>query len=163
MKLTSIDRKQTKDGSPYIIAFVDLHDGQEDAKGTIWKRSKYRADFPNFDALEVGDEIDAVLKVSGDYMNIEPSPSKNAPQRSFTPNKGTPQAITKAMDRKEESIEKFQNNKQEAIALAGAMRDATLVSLASLKDQPFPTDAEFKEEWTKWVQFFLAKGSEPFI
>ncbi len=43
------------------------------------------------------------------------------------------------------------------------MRDATMVSLAAYREQPFPTDDEFKAEWRKWVKFFLGEADQPFI
>lgn len=115
--------------------------------------------FPNFDAIAPGITVEGELWQSGQgkWYLFPPKVQKQG-NSNF---KG--QQIEKAMERKEQAIDTFQDKKNEAILRAGAFRDATLVSLASLRDQPFPSDEEYKAEWKKWVKYFLQKGDEPFV
>lgn len=117
--------------------------------------------FLNFDKFEEGYEFEANpwTNDKGTMYLFAPKPKTNAPQG----NSARSGAIAKAQETKREDIAAAQDNKHKAIALAGAMRDATQIALASLKDAPFPTDVEFKAEWEKWCKWLLAKGSEPFI
>jgi len=44
--------------------------------------------------------------------------------------------------------------------VSAAMRDAVQITLASLREQPFPTDEEFDAEFTKWRNWYLAKWED---
>jgi hypothetical protein len=50
-----------------------------------------------------------------------------------------------------------QTNKNTAVMIAAAMRDATSIALSALKEQPFPTDAEFIAEFMKWWDWYIAE------
>lgn len=157
-KLTSIERKTAKNGAAFAVVFVQDSEGQE-FKAAIWKDSKFRGVFPNFDTLAVGQTIEGDLKVSGEFTNFEPP--KGVQIKTAGGYKSV--QIEKAQDHKAELIDKFQDKKQESIQLAGAMRDATLITLASLKDQPFPDDEDFKREYEAWVKYLLNLGNQPFV
>lgn len=143
-KLDSIDIKQTQAGKDYAV----VTSGEQ--KGSM---------FEGFTGLKVGDEVEGDFTTNGKYTNFRLKTTLQRP--AFMGNKTA--QMEKVMERKEVAIEHAQERKQDAIAKAGAFRDATLVSLASLRDQPFPTDEEYKEEWVKWVKFFLNQGEQPFI
>lgn len=117
--------------------------------------------FPNFDDIKEGAITEGELWESGSskwYLFAPKQKPARSPNGSFRDAQ-----IEKIMDKKEASIEKFQGRKEESIKLAGAMRDAVLVSLASLRDQPFPTDEEYKAEFEKWLKYFLNIGEQPFV
>lgn len=72
-----------------------------------------------------------------------------------------PGNMEKVMDRKEASIDKFTTRKEDSIRLAGAMRDATLITLAELAGSPLVAE-EFKERWNSWKSWLLDVGEQPF-
>lgn len=118
--------------------------------------------WPQFKDFSLGAVIEGNLwknPTSGKYSLFPPKPRTGA----YGARGGGSAAVTKAQDHKAELIEKAQDKKHDAIKLAGAMRDATLITLASLKDAPFPTDSDFKEEWTKWVKWLIGQSEQPFI
>jgi len=69
--------------------------------------------------------------------------------------KGGAPGIKAAQERKAETIKEAQENRAQGVKVAAAMRDATLITLASLKDQPFPTDEEFQAEFIKWRSWYM--------
>ena len=152
---------------------VDVKEGIEggkEIKGASVNRTDNKTGAINFKKADGTDAFD--LFVEGYTFEAEPwtSPTKGttylfAPKPA-KPSTGAPRAfggIAKAQETKAANIEKAQDRKQDAIALAGAFRDATLISLAQLKDEPFPTADEFKETWTYWVRWILSKNNEPFV
>lgn len=143
--------KETRAGAPYKL--FTLEDGK-------------RLSVFNFDAryndINVGTDVpDDSLVYDQQYDNYKLKP---LPKPAGGPRSGFGgQQAEALMEKKNNNVEAAQARKSDAIARAGAFRDATLVSLALLKDQPFPTDVDFKREWEKWVKYFLGKGEEPFI
>lgn len=140
-KIDALEQKKTKNGKPYVV---------------VKSGDKTGSCFRGFGGFKVGDEVDGEFVQSGNFTNFELNNKVERP--NFMKHN-----IDAAVEKKNENIEEAQERKQEAIQLAGAFRDATLVTLASLKEQPFPTDEEFKAEWRKWVKFFLNEGDQPFI
>jgi hypothetical protein len=69
-------------------------------------------------------------------------------------------AIAKAQETKAENIKEAQANKNTAVMIAAAMRDASSIALAALKEQPFPTDDEFIAEFLKWRDWYLKTWHE---
>jgi hypothetical protein len=152
MKTTALTMRETKNGAPYKV-FV-MEDGN--------KLSVF-----NFDArygeIDVGTDLpESVLLFDPAYSNYKLRPLPKGPQVKTSAGYKTVQ-MEKVMETKAANIEVAQTRKNDAIALAGAMRDSTLITLAALKDQPFPTDEEFKAEWVKWVKWILSKHDEPFL
>lgn len=149
MKTASVQIKTTRAGDPYKV--FQMEDG------------KYLSVFKfdeRYEAMEVGVDIaDDQLIFDAQYGNYKLKPLPKPP----TAPRGGGAAITKAMETKSENIKEAQDRRNEAVLRAGAFRDATLVTLAMLKDQPFPTDADFKSEWERWVKYFMGKGAEPFV
>ena len=117
--------------------------------------------WPQWETLADGVVIDGNLWTNPTNQKQAIYPPKPKAAGGFTPRGAG--AITKAMETKAANIEVAQTRKNDAIALAGAMRDSTLITLAALKDQPFPTDEEFKAEWTKWVKWILNQHEQPFL
>jgi hypothetical protein len=149
--------------SDFKTADIKSNDGVATTGVGIGRKAKDGTiQFQTFDAFVDGYQMEGNLWRSPStgkqylYPIREPKPATGAYTRSGG-------AITKAQEKKAEDIETAQNRKKDAIALAGAFRDATLISLASYRDIPFPTDEEFKAEWIKWVRWILSKNEEPFI
>lgn len=143
------------------VVTLQMSETSQQSDVSVNKVNKKGEEFSGFDAIAVGVEVKGELWQSsaGKWYLFAPKPDAGKPWKSG----GGSAAIAKAQETKREDIKEAQERKNEAIALAGAMRDATLVSLAALRDTPFPTDDEFKAEWTKWVKFFLGAGDQPFI
>lgn len=140
-KITHIDHKVTKTNKPYAMVMVSDLAGEY--RASMWE---------GYEALKVGDPVDGELTVKGDFTNFRLS----GQPRTFAPRAASRGAdIKAAQEMKATHIKSAQDNREKGIQLAGAMRDATTVTLASLRDQPFPTDEEFKEEWRKWREFFI--------
>lgn len=140
-----------------IITAVGL-DGIEITDGSLNRKDKKTgAEFPHYNEIVEGFsfEADTWHNPSGKWYFFPP--------KVKTAFKRDPSAITKAMETKKANIDEFQEKKQDAIKMAGAMRDATLISLASMRDQPFPMDEEYKAEWTKWYKWLLNQGDQPFV
>lgn len=114
-------------------------------------------DYEGYAAVVEGGVVSGEVFKKGEYWNFKGENQKPA----YTG--GKTGAMNKVMETKNSNILAAQDRKHDAIAKAGAFRDATLVTLASLKDQPFPLDEEFQAEWTKWVKYFLNVGEQPFI
>lgn len=132
--------------------------------------------FPNFNDLTPGSEIQGNLwkhPTTGRYT-LYPlrQPPKNdgevvarqgAPQPSYVPRSGpagmmaTKAAnIESAQERKNEAIEKAQENKSNAIKVAAAMRDATLISIALMNNDPEGA-GEFTTSFTRIKEWYLAE------
>lgn len=122
--------------------------------------------FPNFDNLTPGATVDGELwqSTAGKWYLFAPKPSPMGGRPAWAGKKTAD--IGKAMDRKEESIEKFQSSKENSIKMAGAMRDATLLTIeeihyAQSKGEEI-TEKFVKETWSKWRTWLLGKSEEPF-
>ncbi len=114
----------------------------------------------DFDSLTVGSTLEA------DFWQ---NPSDSTRKYLFAPKPkkaGNPafrsQQIEKAQERKEASIHEAQDRKAEGIARAGAFRDATLIVVELMRQEPFPTQDEIKSAWREWVRFFINEGEQPF-
>lgn len=144
MIISGIEPKTSSGGKPYAV----ITSG--DQKGSCWDKIDFK----------VGDDVDGEFTMNGTYTNFKLKRKVGAP--NFVQKQRSAE-IEKAQETKREDIAEAQNRKHDAIKLAGAFRDATLISLASLKEMPFPTDDQFKDEWTKWVKWLLLQGDQPFI
>lgn len=118
---------------------------------------------PRYAELEVGSDIpetDLIFDPAyGNYkLNKAPVVFPARPASLGGPRP----SMAAAVEKKGVMIEKAQERKSEGVNISGAFRDATLISLASLRDQPFPTDEEFKAEWRKWVKFIMNEHEQPF-
>lgn len=118
--------------------------------------------WPGFKGFVEGTTIEGNLWKSPSSSKYSIFPPKSS-SGAYTKRGVGSAAISAAQDTKRVDIAVAQDRKHDAIARAGAFRDSTLVTLASLRDQPFPTDEAFKAEWTRWVKYFLGKADEPFI
>lgn len=160
-----------KKSPDWIVADLKGLDGTVGYKVSINRTNRDGSEiqFPGFESLDEGSVIegnlwtnpaDAAKKAL--YPSKAPAarPTGAAPTAGGYPSRGG--GIAKAQETKRVDIETAQERKHEAIQIAGAFRDATLITLASLKDQPFPTDDEFKEMWKGWVKYFLDLHEQPF-
>lgn len=139
-----IEQKTTSTGKVKADAVLKLPDGSLSKTVTIW------ADFPNFPSLAAGLPIEGDIVEKSQYATLYPP---KAPKTAYTPRSAT--NIAKAQEVKGQQIEDAQTRKHDSIKVAGAMRDATLITLADLKDRPFPQDEDFKKAWKGWVDFLL--------
>ena len=158
-KIEWLERKETTTGKKKADAtIVDEQGKSEDV--TIW------GDFPNFDNLAPGSEIEGEIKPASDPKY---KPSLNAPR---TPQKAPGGAykqkmIEDTMIRKETSIAKFQATKEEGIRMMSAQRDAVLLVTTFYKDrigndrvlnQGFSEDemeSILKKKIVEWRDWFL--------
>lgn len=143
---------------------VDLEENGIETIGVSVNRVGKNGDvFPNFDAIDVGAEIEGVYwrsTTGKDYL-FPPRPQNAArPAGGTAAGANRSKAIRESQELKGAMIQRSQDVKELGIKIAGAMRDATLITVASLKDQPFPTDEEFKAEWEKWRDYFIAQYDE---
>ena len=135
------------------VAFMgaSMNRTNKDGTGVQW---------PQWDTLADGSVIEGNLWTNPTNQRQAIYPPK--PQAKGNPAfKG--QQIAKMQETKAANIAMAQDRKNESISIHGAFRDATLIALQSYKDVPFPTDEEFKAEWTKWVRWILSKHDEPFL
>jgi hypothetical protein len=110
--------------------------------------------FPNFDGIILGATIDGELwrSPSGKNYLFAPKPASTGGSRA---NPG----IAKAMERKETSIAKFQDSKETSIKLAGAMRDAVLITTTFYKDLALE-DADIEAKIKQWRNWFLSNHGD---
>ncbi len=151
MKTIELIVKQTKAGDDYHV--FKMEDGK------FLSVFKFDTRFPE---INVGTDLpDDVLIYDPQYSNykLKPLPKPAGGPRTG----GNAATIAKAQETKREDIEAAQDRKERSIRLSQAMGGATQIALASLKDQPFPTDDDFKAEWTKWCKWLIAQGNQPFI
>lgn len=116
-----------------------------DKKGNIWAA---------FDSIVEGGSVEADFWRSdaGKPYLFAPKPTKSPTGA----NRGQSGAnIAKAQERKQEGINKSMDRKEMAILVSAAMRDATQITLASLKNEPFPTDADFGREFRKYRDWYI--------
>lgn len=142
--------KETKAGAPYKL--FQMEDGK--------RLSVFQFDTRYAEITEGIDIPDDALIYDQQYDNykLKPLPKPaGSPRGGF----GSKQA-EELINKKNDNIQQNMASKNEAIIRAGSARDATLVSLACLKDAPFPTDSEYKAEWEKWYKYFMGKAEEPF-
>lgn len=142
-KVEKVEKRTTATGKP--MARVDLIGGEGEflENVTVW------GDHPDFDALAVGSTIEGDYKDDGKWktlFGIKPKPAANA---------GGMRGVAAAQERKGAMIANAQESKSQAIKVAAAMRDGVAIALASFKDVPFPTDAEFQAEVVKWREWYL--------
>lgn len=149
MKTISLTMKQTKAGDAYKL--FQMEDGK--------KLSVFQFDSRYNDINDGTDIPEDQLVYDQQYDNYK---LKQLPKVPAGGSRGGAN-IAKAQETKAENIKEAQDRKAEAITRAGAFRDATLVTLAMLKDQPFPTDDDFKKNWELWVKYFMGKADEPFV
>ena len=156
-KVEEIEQKTTSTGKTKADATLIGEDNVRVERVTIW------ADFPNFATLAVGGYVTGTLRASADPKYGPTLYTERVISPAGGGRTGMSTGIAKAQETKRDDIKDAQERKNEAIQLAGAFRDATLVSLQALRDNPFPTDEEYKAEWTKWCKWFLQQGDQPFI
>lgn len=150
------EQKTTSTGKTKLNTTLKDDKGNQTVDVTIWQ------DYPNFATLQPGSEVEGDLVAAKDPKY---GPTLYPPRSNLGAKPGwakkDPAAITKAMERKEQGIERFQASKEESIKMAGAMRDATLITLAEFSGQPFDAE-QFKDRWYHWRSWLLEAGEQPF-
>lgn len=128
-RVDEIQVKNAKTGKPFATLFLKDETGAE-FKGLMFK---------DFQDIRQGDEIEGEIRPWKDAAIFVP---KKHETRTFAPKKT--QSYTSA------SVAVAQANKERGIQVSLALGKAVDISLASIKDVPFPTDADFKAEIRRW-------------
>lgn len=111
-----------------------------------------------FDTFKVGAAFEATLwKSEAGKAYLFPSKVRAT---GTTARSGGASGAVKAAEITRESVEKTTENKELNIRVSATMRAATDITLASIKDVPFPTTAEFEKEWDKWRDWYLGKWKQ---
>lgn len=127
-------------------------DGKE-FNATIWELDRDGKQFPGFTNLRPGVTFEGNpwnSPTNGKCSIYPPKPVSEGSRGGFGASRGS--SVAKAMDRKEKSIENFQETKEVSIKLAGAMRDAVLITTA--RGIPDKNREEIKDEilyWRNWL------------
>jgi len=163
-KLTRIDKKSDN----WIVASlieVSATPGKEPARYlqvSINKTDKKTGtvNFPQFDDLQVGDEIEGNLwqNPSTSNWSLYPVLEKANKPRGGANSSFKSHLIKEAQDTKREDIKSFQSHKESSIKLASAQRDSVLIVCEILKQTPFPTDEEIKKMVIEWRNWFLVSS-----
>lgn len=144
---------------------VDLEVGENQFKHNVSvnRTNKQGQIFPNFDAIQAGSMVEGELwdSPAGKSYLFAPKPA-GAPRTGGGGPARNNSAIRENMDLKAASIQRQGEKRDLAMKLMGAMRDATLITLESFKNQPFPTSEEYKEEWRNWRDFFVSEFDNEF-
>ncbi len=139
-KITKIDRKTTSTGKLKANVNLKEADSEVTVEGVgIW------SDYPNFATLDVGHTTEGDVVTKGEWKTLYPA--KTNPL-GFKKSGGA--GIANAMETKNENIKEAQERRSDGVKISATFRDATLITVASFSKKPFPTEAEIKEEWTKW-------------
>lgn len=147
-KLTSIDIKQGKSGKSFATTYWKDQDGH-DNKALMFK---------DFEGLKVGDDIEGSILPWKDaaVFNVTKHDTTNTYRKPWGGG-GKAEDIKQAQGRREASIAISQDRKEAGIGVSIALGKAVDIALASLKDQPFPTDQDVKQEVNKWFEFLQGK------
>lgn len=151
-KINSIERKTTSKGSAKAdLTLIDVS-GAEFEGVTIW------ADFPNFEGLAAGSQIDGNLSIkqNGQYTNktLYPNTAKPTANGQIGGNKSALGAGM--MKQKAENIERAQETKAEGIMMSSTIRMAVDITVAKMGGKML-TDEEIKNEVTKWRYWLVEK------
>ena len=146
-----------------VVSLKDAQ-GKVTADVSVNRTSKKGEVFPNFDAITLGATVDGELwqSTAGKWYLFAPKNNLGS-KPAWAKKENT---INKAMDRKEDSIEKFQSSKENSIKMAGAMRDATLLTVEQIKQAVARGEMveveDMKVMWSDWRTWLLGKSEEPF-
>lgn len=90
--------------------------------------------------------------------NGKPSYTLNPPEKPKTGQGGGYRTVQMeaTMEKKNKAIAGFQSSKEESIKLAGAQRDAVLLTTTFSKDEPFFTEDEIKKKIVFWRDWLLS-------
>lgn len=159
--------RKTVSGDKNLLEVTVKDVSGNELSGTIWEKDKEGAIFPNFSSLAAGHFFEANAWTNPTNSKVSfYAPKPKAPQAGGRPSNAP--AIKAAQERKGQMIEEAQDRKNDAIMLSGAMRDASLVVTALVTAGEYAlADAELKDKWREWRDFFLdehrTKSSEPFL
>lgn len=147
MKVTSIETKNDKNGNPMKIT-------QFENGAKVFVNSKY--DSTIYEQVVVGADFE--LTKDGNFDKIKYDKPAPKPAGNFTKTA----IMDKAMDRKEQTIKTFQANKEDSIKMAGAIRDAVLITTAIMRHRPL-TASEIESTITEWQAKIYNLHDQPFL
>lgn len=126
-----------------------------DQNGTTTDNVSIWADFPNFDKILNGGEIEGDLVPAKDPKygpTLYPPKPENSQPVAF---KRQPGAIKQMMETKDQNITKHTENKEHAIKVSSTMRDAVLIATTIISNSHIETsNGDMKDlilHWRKWL------------
>lgn len=142
-KILSV-KEGIEDGKTYVNVSIN----RNDKTGTVA--------FPAFDQIIEGFtfEADPWANPAGKMYLFGPKPKTAAPSG------GGMRGVAAAQERKAVAIEKTMDRKEAGILVAAAMRDCTLITLASIKDQPFPDHSDFVAQFKVIKNWYLKEWND---
>jgi hypothetical protein len=155
-----------KKSPEWIVAELVDDQGKELKEVSINKVSKKGELFPSFDELQPGRDVEGELWVSQAGKNYLFPPRIDKPRGGASGAFKTAQ-IEKTMDLKNQNINKALDRKEDGIAIAGAQRDAVLITTTLLTTgvHKAENESDLKLEIIKWRNWFLSdefKNTPPF-
>ena len=150
-KITNCENKTTTYGDVKEITGIDVTGVQ--VTGSVWKKQKDGSDFPDFDKIVEGAEIELNSWVNPKTGKKSFYPPKLA-TGAYRASSGAKTAqIAKVMEQKSASIQKAQDFKSENIRVSSTMRDAVLIATTIYNGDK--TDLSNMEEliskWRLWL------------
>lgn len=150
MKTIQLEIKKTKAGDDYKL--FTMEDGK--------KLSLFQFDTRYPDIVIGTDLPDDVLIFDPAYGNYKLKPLPPVAKTGGFSGAAAAQAkkgemIEKAQETTFAHVTKAQENKNIGIKTSAAMRDATLMTLQSLSQEPFPNDADFEREFKKYRDMYV--------
>ena len=143
--------KTTSTGKRLFEGSFKGEDGKE-FNASIWEMDRDNKQFPNFNDLRPGATFVGNPWNSPTNGKCSIYPPK-AVASTGGASRGNSAGINKAMERKETSIKGFQETKEVSIKLAGAMRDAVLITTARSLEGISTED--IKSEILSWRNWLL--------
>ncbi len=153
MKL-HIDWIETK-GQDWKVASLTDENKQTNKEVHINRKDKNGLEFPNFDTLQAGQDIEGQpwTNTSGKTYLFPPK----QPNEKLT-FKGASN-IAKNMERKEQGIANAQDHKDKAVMMSSTIRMSVDIALAECAGMPFDAGV-FKANVKKWRNWLIAEWSE---
>ena len=133
-----------------------------DERGTTIKDVGMWPDFPGYETIATGQELEGDIVEKGKYKSLYPLRVER-PSTPRTPSRSA--EINVAMERKNESIRTFQEDKELGIKVAAAMRDATLILTSVYREtleklEPSKRSDKIKELHAALVSWYLEQWDE---
>lgn len=138
-----LERRESKTGKSF--AKLELKDEQ----GVIHSSVSVWSDFPNFENLAPGMQVDGELVKKGEYTNLVVAKTSYSPNYTPRANSGPTRAFAAAQEVKGKQIERSQEHKDNSIKVSSTMRDAVLLVTTFYRDVTM-SDKEIEEKVKVW-------------
>lgn len=110
--------------------------------------------FPNWEEIAPGRDVEGnpwQSKTNGKWYLFAPEPEKTYNKAKWQP-KGA--EVAKAQEVKGQMIAQAQDNKNGSIKISSTARDATLLTIAEIQNNPEHATT-FEDTWLKWREWLL--------